>query len=213
MSRLFNRLWYVYPPVVLAVAASPAACLRALAEAARPSQQRLHLRNLFAGGRRYYLQPRQNGFYLTSNSKIPWGRRARTSFAALMEGQFSDLAGGTQIRLRARMRLFFFLDIFLIPAFISSILIFAPWSRALIAGLMLALFGLSWLWHRLTATLQAADMVYFVQKALEDLEAFEMPGLQASAPEVITQHQEFREAWQKFYEQHKEDPPPNGSVS
>lgn len=205
LSRLFGRFWYVYPPMVMIVGAPPRECLKTIALAAKPGVARLHLRNLFTDGRRYYLDPRREGFWLTSNSTIPWRRRARTTVAAVMRGEFSDAGdGGTRILLRARMRLVYLLDVFLIPAFISSILIFAPWPKWVIGLLVLALFGLSWTWHRLTATLQAAEMVYFIEKALEDIAPVEVPMLAASAePMVITQDLDFRQQWEKFYDAHK----------
>jgi hypothetical protein len=203
---LARRLWNVYPPIALTVQAPPGICLQALAAAAKPSQNRLHLRNLFTEGRRYYVQPVKEGFRLTSNSKVPWQYRARTTVAAVLYGQFRDNGdGATRINLHAQMRLFFLLDIFLIPLFISSIVIFAPWPKLFILLLMLALLGLSWIWHRLTATLQAAEMVYFVEKALEELTPVEVPLLAASNEDVITQDREFREQWRKFYEQHKDE--------
>lgn len=204
LTRGLRQLWQVHPALALTIQAPPAACLQALAQAAKPSTERLHLRNLFAEGRRYYLQPLPGGFQLTSNSKIPW-RRGRTTLAAVLLGEFDDAGGATRLMLRAHMRLWFFLDVFLIPAFVTSILVFAPWPAWTIAGLAALLFGLSWLWHRLTAALQAAEMVYFVQKALEDLPAGNTPALGAANPEVITPDAEFRAQWQKFYDQHQAD--------
>lgn len=207
-QNLLNRFWYVQPVHVLIVKGSPSECLRTIQDAARPSLQRLHLRNLFMDGRRYFIDPMRDGFRLTSNSRIPWRRRARTSTAAVVYGKIS--AGGegmTRIEMWARMRLFFLLDIFLIPTFMSSILVFAPWPPLLIGGLIGALFSLSWIWHHLTAALQAADILYFVEKALEDQSPQNIPILTEGAPDVITQNREFREQWQKFYEQHKNDPP------
>ncbi len=207
LSPLWERIWRVHPPFALTVKASRAECLRAIALATKPDVDRLHLRNLFTDGRRYYLDPRPSGFRLTSNSKIPWRRRARTGIAAVLYGEFSDAGdGATHIVMRSRMRLFYLGEALLIPAFVTSLLIYAPWSRLLIAGLIVTLFGLSWLAHRLTATLQATEMVYFVQKALEDIAPVEIPVLSAGGePEVITQDKEFREQWQKFYEAHKRE--------
>lgn len=205
MAVIWERIWRVHPPFALTVKASPGECLRAIALAARPDVDRLHLRNLFTDGRRYYLDPRKTGFRLTSNSKIPWRRRARTTIAAVLYGEFSDAGdGATHIVMRSRMRLFYLGEALLIPAFVSSLLIYAPWSRLLIAALIVTLFGLSWLAHRLTATLQATEMVYFVQRALENIAPVEIPILSAGGePEIITQDREFREQWQKFYEAHK----------
>jgi hypothetical protein len=196
----------VHPPVNLTIQATPAECLRAIADAAKPSLHRLHHRNLFTDGRRYYLNPLKDGFWMTSNSKILWRRRTRTSVAAIVNAQFSPVNDDTtRITLYARMRLLYFADIFLIPLFISSILIFAPWPTALIAGLSITLFSLSWIGHRLTAAIQATDMVYFVQKALEDIAPANAPQLPAGEPEMITSNREFRREWQKFYREHQTD--------
>jgi hypothetical protein len=191
----------------MTVQAPPRECLKTLALAAKPGVARLHLRNLFTDGRRYYLDPRTDGFWLTSNSHIPWrGRRARTSVAAVLQGDFSDAGvGGTRILLRARMRLFYFLNLFLIPAFMTSILIFAPWPKPVIIALALTLFGLSWFSHRLTAALQAAEMIYFVERALEDIAPVEIPILAAESDNVITQDREFLNQWEKFYREHKSE--------
>ena len=203
LLRVFGRLWYVYPAVIMTVGVPPRECLKTLVLAAKPGVDRLHLRNLFTDGRRYFLDPRADGFWLTSNSKVSW-RRSRTSVAAVLHGEFSDAGNGsTRILVRARMRLLYLLEAFFIPAFVTSILIFAPWPHWLIVALALVLFGLSWLSHRLTATLQAAEMVYFIERALEDIAPVEIPVLAATAETIITPDVEFRQQWEKFYQEHK----------
>lgn len=211
MSRLrqwfLNRVWYVQPSPILIVQGSPHDCLRALVAAARPSKDRLHFRNLFMDGRRYYVDARANGFQLTSDSAIPWRRKTRSSVAAVMDATFSPAGeSATRIHLQARMRLLFWLDIFPVPAFMISILIFAPWPDYTIVGLATTLFLLSWIWHRLTAALQTADMIFFVNKALEDLRPSDPSLLAASNPQVVTAtERDFHQQWEKFYEEHKEN--------
>lgn len=203
-DRLLDRLWYVQPAASVTVHATPPDCLRALAEAAKPNLNRLHLRNLFADGRRYHLDPQKDGFSMTSNSKIPWRRRARTGIAAVVEGELQPAGEGwTRVHMRARMRLLYFLDIFWIPLFMSSLLIFAPWQPLVITGLIVVLFSLSWISHRLTATLQAADIVYFVRIALEDIAPGATIQMGAGEPDLVTQNGEFHQQWEKFYEEHK----------
>src|SRR5688500_14692193 len=88
--RIITRLRRLHPPVILFIHAAPTQCLRTLADAAKPSQNRLHLRDLFAEGRRYYIQPTKEGFRMTSNSRLLWGKqRERSSFAATLYGTFS----------------------------------------------------------------------------------------------------------------------------
>lgn len=202
-QRALHRVWYVHPAVVLTVRASPVVCLQTLAIAARPSQERLHLRDLFTEGRRYYIHPSKRGFRLTSNSRLPW-RRGRTGFTAVLSGAFSEIGDdATRIVLRARITIPYLLQVFFIPTFISSIIIFARWPRPLIALAILLLYGLSWLGHRFNAMLQAGEMVFFVQKALDDLGPAEPPLLPASLENVVTLEREFREQWDRFYEEHK----------
>ena len=208
LRERLRPLWQTHPPVALVVRASPEACLQTLIVAARPNQQRLHLRDLYAGGRRYYVQPRQDGFRLTSDTRLIWGsRRQRSRMAAVIEGLLSDADDVTFVRLRARMSIPYSLSALLIPAFVTSILIYTPWPVALISALALLLFSFSWLGHRFDAAYQANEMVYFVQKALEDLPPAEVPLLQPTSPNVVMQtaSNDFREEWQKFYREHVEN--------
>lgn len=203
------RLWYVHPPIVVRVRASATQCLLTLTRASRPNIQRLHLRNLFSEGRRYYLQPLAGGFRLTCNSSLPWNRRSRTSLAAVVYGTFSESEDGmTQVDVQARWRALYLLDVFLIPSFIASILVFTPWPQWLITALAVGLYGLSWVWHRLTAVLQAADMIYFVQRALEDLPTADVSLLPATVSDVVTPEADFYAAWEQFYRQHKDENAP-----
>ncbi len=196
----------MHPVVILNVESSATDCQRALSEATRPRLDRLQLRNLYAGGRRYYFDTQPGGFRLRSNSSLPWRPYARTSIAAVLQGEVIPTdEQTTRIRLQMRMRLLFFLDVFPLPIFMSSLLIFTPWPRLVIAGLIALLFGLSYIWHRLTATLQATDMVFFVQKVLEDFTPMDAPQLSAGGPEVIKSSGEFHREWQRFYEQHKDE--------
>jgi hypothetical protein len=201
LGRVLERLWITHPTVTLTIQATPNACLRALAEATRPRLDRLELRNLYTDGRRYYLQPTDNGFELTSDSKVYW-RRSRTAVASILDGTFRPGDDGSLVlHLRSRMRLLYFLDIFPVPAFVTSLLVFAPWSPGIIVLLAVTLFGLSIIWHRLTAALQAADMVYFVDKALEALAAPPPAPLPSGDADVIQPDAEFREVWRRYYEE------------
>ncbi|MBC7812550.1 MAG: hypothetical protein H7175_15455 [Burkholderiales bacterium] len=210
--RILHRIWYVHPGSLLTVQASPSECLRALAEAAKPSQQRLHLGNLFVDGRRYFLYPEQGGFRLTSNHKS-WTRRQRSTIAAVLDGAFTPVSDKlTQIRLRAHIRPAYLIGGVFVPSFMTWLILSAPWPTWLQAALIGTLFGLSWIWHRLDAALQANEMMFFVHKALEDFQA-EMPGL-GTASTVVNGDmrrdedelaRDFEREWARFYEEHKED--------
>ncbi len=203
---LLDRLWYVQPLTALTVKALPNDCVRALALATRPNLDRLHLRNLFVGGRRYYVNALKDGFQITSDTSLPWRPRTRGSVAAVLRGQFSASgANSTVIQMRARMRLLYLLNIFPIPLFMTALLIASPWPKPLVITLIITLFFLSWAGHRLSASLQAADMIYFVQKVLEEVITTETPLLNAQTDNVVTPEHDFPEQWHKFYEEHKRE--------
>jgi hypothetical protein len=199
-------VWYVHPVVIFTVESPAADCVRALAEGTRPRLDRLQLRNLYVDGKRYYFDLRTKGFRLSTDSSLPWRTRTRTAVAAVMQGELTPAGESTtRVHLRAHMRWLYLLDVLPIPAFISSLLIFAPWSPAVIGVLIVTLFGLSFTWHRLTAALQATDMVFFVQKVLEDFAPAEPLQLKMGGPEVINSSGDFRREWERFYEQYKDE--------
>lgn len=200
-ERLLGRLWYIQPERMLLVQATPAVCLQTLARAARPSTERLHLRNLFTDGRRYHLKPAIDGFQLNSTSRVPW-RRGRGRVASVLMGTCSEVGEGvTRIDLRARMTLPFLLDVFLLPGWMSLLLISGPLPLPVGVGTSLALLALSWVWHWYAAVLQAVEMTYFVQVALDDLPAATIPELESTSDNLI--HAEFKQQWQKFYDAHR----------
>lgn len=199
-----NRVWFVHPTAILIVQARPSLCLQTLVTAAKPSTHRLHLRNLFAGGRRYQIEPTEDGFRLTTTSKVAWRYRKRTSASTVLSALFVELDDRTtRIQMDAHIRLFYLLDVFLIPAFMTTILISAPWSPLVVAGLLGTLYTLSWFGHRYNAALEAHEMVYFIQTALEDLVPAPATSLGATTPGVVYDQREFENEWEKFYQAHK----------
>lgn len=209
MRRTLTRLRQLHPPVVLFVRATPEMCLQTLVIAAKPSQHRLHLRDLFADGRRYYIDLTREGFRLNSNSRLLWGRRRdRTDFAATLYGSVTALSDEiTSVRLHARSRWFYTLRGLLIPAWISAIVLSLPWPLTVQLAVCALLFALAFVSQRLSSALQAIEMVFFVQKALGDLPPAELKELAPAGPDVVqdTTNREFRAAWQRFYEQHREE--------
>lgn len=204
----WQALWQLHPPVALVVRAAPVKCLQTLVIAAKPSTDRLHLRDLFMDGRRYYVEPQTDGFKLTSDNRLLWGgRRNRSRMAAVVYGEFSSPGDDlTLVRLHARIKLLYLLSGLLIPAFIASIMVYMPWPRSVISFLVVVIFGLSLAARRFNAALQVNEMVYFVRKALEDLPPGEIVELPASGPDVFVNHNDFREQWRKFYrEQTQQD--------
>lgn len=208
LRTVLKTLRTLHPPVVLYVHAPPLVCLETLAKAARPHVDRLHLRDLYTEGRRYYVRPVREGFQLTSDSRLLWGgRRARTPFAATLYGSLAPVGDDiTCIRLHAGTNWWFILRSLLVPAWMSGIAILMPWPLPVVLLVVALLFGLSLVGNRMNAALQATDLVYFVQTALADLPAASLAELAAPGPEVVTPNtrRDFREQWQKFYEEHQE---------
>lgn len=209
VKRLADWVWFVYPVHALTLSLAPDECLLALERASLLDSQQLQLRNLFTEGRRYYLWPRGAGFWMTSNSRPPW-RRGRTSIAAVLQGRFSDGGAGlTRLTLRARMRVFYLVDALIVPVFMLTLLVFAPWSAWLIGGLVVLVLALSWAGHRLAARLQAAEMIYFTRQVLADVTVAPSTLNQPATSETITPEADFRTEWDKFYRQQAgEDPVP-----
>lgn len=204
---LSGKLWFVHPPVFLLVNASPGVCLQTMAITARPSTERLHHRNLFASGRRYQLTARANGFRLTTTNKISWSYRRRTRSAAVMQGSFSVIQQDlTRIQMQTHISLSSLLEFSLIPTFMTSIIVYVPWWHpAVIIGCIIALYTLSWFGHRYNAALEANEMVFFVQKALEDLEPGVLMSLEAKNPDMVYEQRDFDAEWEKFYRRHSDE--------
>ncbi len=205
LQPVLDRVWFVHPPAVLVIRATPGMCLQTLAFAATPSIERLHLRNLFASGRRYQLHRRGSGFTLTTTSQVIWRYRKRTSASAVLLAEVAAIDEQiTRIQMRVRISLIYLLDALLIPAFMLSILVFVPWPTLVTGGLLAALFGFSWFGHRYGARLEANEMVFFVQKALEDFLPVEVLSLDSNTPTVVHLNREFGQMWEQFYQAHKD---------
>lgn len=199
--RIWRRVLRVQRPVALAVGATPAMTLGALADAARPSQSRLHHRDLFAGGRRYYMRGAAEGFEIRSDSKTFWSSKRRTARAAVIEGTLAQAGSITTVRLDARLRPLYLLMALLMPTWMTVLVITVPWSPLLTGSIVAALYGFALLGCRFGAALQAHEMIYFVRKALEDLPPAVMAELAASNDSVIDPAlRDFDVEWQRFYE-------------
>jgi hypothetical protein len=196
---LLNHSWFVARPGIFMVQATPALCLSTLKTAAKPSTKRLHLRNLFESGRRYQITSRDDGFRITTTSKVRWHYRKRTGSSAVLTGTFTALNDNiTRIDLSARIHVGYLLDIFLLPFLIGCIVVYAPWHPLVIGLALTGLFGLSWTGHRYNAILEAHAMMWFVQKALEALVPAEVRELRAGTDSVIY---DFQQAWNTFYDE------------
>lgn len=201
LRAIANRLWYIQPPRLMLIQAAPTLCLLTLHQAVKPSVERLHLRNLFMEGRHYSFAAQELAFRMNSTSRSPWRRRHGRPAAVLL-GQCADIGAGiTRVDLRTRMSLPFLLDVFVLPGWMSLLLLFGPLplQTGIIASLVLLLC--SWLWHWYNAALQATDLLYFVEVALDDLPDAQVAQLAASTDNTI--RADFVEEWQKFYQEHR----------
>jgi hypothetical protein len=206
---LLQSAWYVHTTASLTVEATPAACVQALARAAKPSVERLHLRDVFSDGRRYYLETSANGFRLKCRSMTLLLFFPRKRIVTVLSGNFESIGNqATRLHLRTRMALSYLLEALLYPLVIGSIILpfdlWQMWFRVVVVALIL---GLVWRGHRAQATLQAVDMIYFVERALEGFAPVTVHALDANTPHVVddTLHRQFRQEWEKFYREHERD--------
>ncbi|MGB1288054.1 MAG: hypothetical protein ACPG7F_16065 [Aggregatilineales bacterium] len=203
---LLQHIWYVHDGAVLTVAAAPRQCMHILEKASRPRVNRLDFSNLYMHGQRYSLHMLDDlHFMMTVTRSVAWRYRSRTSSSTVLYGRFvkSDTQD-VHLHLTGRIRLFYILQFLLLPLFITSIIIFMPWHPIWIASFVIALFILSWVGHRYHAALEAHDMVFFIQRVLDEHRPMPAPIL-AEGAHIDYEDASFGEAWEKFYRTHRDD--------
>jgi len=199
---VLKRVWFLHPKHAITVNLSPSMAFNVIGTAAKPSTQRLHLRNVFAQGRRYLIQSiGKDSFQLVTTSKVLWNYRGRTNPVSIMNGTFTPVGEqSTRVELHSRIKVTYLLDFLLLPMFITSLIISMPWGMPVIAALIVALFTLSWLSHRYNAVLEAQEMLFFVEKALEEYLPRPKELLVEGSDLVLKGQTRFASAWDKFYE-------------
>jgi len=205
---VLNHFWYLRPCITLTLTITPSHIFKMLETAAKPSTKRLHLRNLFAHGRRYFIQARSSGgFHMVTTNKVPWHPRRRTSAAAILTGSFEAIDEQlTRMTLQGRIKTFYLLDALALPAFAASMVIFMAWPLWAITLLIMLLFGLSWAAHHYNAKLEVHEMLFFIETVLEDFAPDPQPALMSKGPDLVYDPQmDFAEAWEKFYNSITED--------
>jgi hypothetical protein len=167
----------------------------------------LELRNLFKQGRRYFLQTTgQQGFRMMTTHKIRWRMRRRTRATAMLYGDFEALDEETvRLTVHSHIRLWYLLDVFLWPSFITSIIIYMWWPVWLITLLIGALYILSWLAHRFNAALETHEMIFFIESILQDYFPPSPQELMASGKADIVYGEAFAEAWEQYVGKVSED--------
>jgi hypothetical protein len=205
--RVLHHLWYVHQGKHLRLQLTPTQSYKVLETAAKPSVNRLHLRHVFAHGRRYFLRPTDDGgFKMRTTNKVAWYPKRRTTSATNLYGDFQRIDDNTTLlTLHSHMRLHYLVDVFLWPVFMASMLVFMTWGVPIISTLIIALFALSWWSHRFNAQLEAHEMVYFIEKALEDFAPTPptLPSRQRGDV-VIDVPADFSAEWDKFYNEKRE---------
>ena len=198
---ILNHIWYVHPGAVVSVALRPGVCMKYLNDASRPRVNRLDFGNLFVHGQRYKLHILDElHFMMTVTHSIPWRYRGRTTSSAVLFGNFVKAdAHSVHLHLKGRIRLFYILQFVLMPGFIASIVIYMPWPRPVIACLIMLLFALSWFGHRYHAALEAHDMVFFIQKVMDEHHPEPAP-MMAEGAHITYEEADFSEAWERFYQ-------------
>lgn len=208
LRATMEHFLYFHRQKALLAHASPAACLRLLTDAARPSRDRLHLQDLFISGRRYQVQQSEGGFEVltTSNhywryTEGMWRLRQRTRPVTRLVGQMEPVGEAyTRITLTTRIRRMYLLDVIWIPLFVTTIVLPMPWAWWLRLTIVLVLFALSYVYHYYNAANQANALTFFVDKALQDKLVVGLPGLAANTQDVVHMNADFEQAWTRFYE-------------
>lgn len=208
LSAILSRLWALLPAQMMQLMPSPGNCLYILQQTARPNVKRLEFRDLFADGRRYFLQPNSTQtFKMTTTRKKAGYYRRRIVACTVVHGHFSEQAGTTTLRLKTRMRIGYALEALVLPFFFSSLVIYMPWPQAIIIGIVLGLFVFSWLGHRYHAALEAHAMLVFIRRALADHVQIPAPQISNEGGDIVYDSQrQFQQVWEQFYEEKVQHP-------
>lgn len=210
MRRLWRLIlrytWRVHPGAYIRVMLPPSQAYQVLATAAKPSVNRLQLRNVFARGRRYFIYAEPDGnFAMTTTNKVFWNRHRRTQPTAVLTGKFNKVDDSqTALTVHTRTRIFPILRALFMPAFMTSMLVYMPWFPPITITFIVMLFSLSLFAQRLESQLEAYEMVYFIEKAFEDFGHEPAPLLTGNNAELIIERDEetdFGAEWDKFYEE------------
>lgn len=204
-QQFLRHTWYVHPAIHLRVRLSPSELYMVLDRATKPSIQRLQYRNLFSDGRRYLIKPRSDGgFQMMTTHKVIWYPRRRTTASVVLMGDAERLDDETtRILLMSRFRVRYLIDIFTLPSFMTSMLIFMAWQSWVLITSIILLYSLSWMGHRFHAELEAHEMIYFVEKVMEEYVPVATPRLQVKSADIILER-DFVEVWDKFVEEMQE---------
>ena len=191
------RLWLIETPSAIHVDAPPDVCLSLLSKASRPSIDRLHLRDTFTEGRRYFIEVTSDGFRMTTNSKRLINR-SRTEALTVLRARVSSAGEHrTSIVFRGHLQPFRFVSSLWVPFGMIWLLWPVPWPRLFVVGLLAVIFGFAWAGLRFGAALEIAEMIYFIRKAFENVPKF-VPISLPSSSDTNVSGGEFDVLWDQF---------------
>lgn len=199
-----RRLWYLHPSIHLHLSLPASQVYQLLEMNSKPSIKRLEYRNLYAAGRRYLVRPdNKGGFVMMTTEKVWWHPRARSRASTILYGNFEAIdEDNSRLTLRSNIRLHYLFDVFPLPTFFSSILVYMWWPIWILTFLILSLYTLSWLGHRLNASLEAHEMRFFIETILEDY--MPAPPAELQGKSNIVMSEDFGQVWDKFVEEMSE---------
>ncbi|KXK53914.1 MAG: hypothetical protein OZ933_06900 [Chloroflexota bacterium] len=192
-------------PNYLNVAIPAESVARTLEAAATPSAQRLHMRDAFAEGRRYAIAPSADGFRMATTSSSLFSRRRRTFASCLLNARIEPITESeSRISLEPHLRAPALISALIVPTVLSLLLLPVPWPPALILLICATAYAASITSLLAGARLEAHEMLYFVDKAFEDMRKFTLAQIAPIGQDVIGA-QDFRELWSEHVRTNMDD--------
>ena len=199
-----KQVWSIQAPSAIHVDAPPDVCLNLLMKAARPSVDRLHLRDAFTEGRRYTIEATSDGFHMMTTSKALINRRRTESLTILQAQVLSAGEHNTSIVLHGYLRPARSLATLWIPVGMVWLLWPVPWPRTFIIGLLAVIFAFAWAGLRYGAALEITEMMYFIHKTFENVPKF-VPIALAAPSDPSGTGRDFDVLWDQFVRAHQNE--------
>ncbi|MEL6524519.1 MAG: hypothetical protein AAFQ07_02315 [Chloroflexota bacterium] len=197
---LIKHGWYLHPSQHFAVTLQSSDVYKLLEKSTKPNVKQLNLRKLFARGRRYFIRATQDGgFQMTMTSKVWWHPRRRTNATAILNTAVEEHDNGnTRLTMRGRTKSRNLLTALFYPTFMTSIIIYMPWQWWVILLSVLCLYATSWIGHRLSAKLEAYEIIHYIETVLADYTPEPPAQLAPQQNPEITVDESFTAEWDKY---------------
>jgi len=195
-----NHSWYLHPSQHFSVTLERRDIYKLLEKSTKPNVKQLSLRKLFKRGRRYFIRAKQDGgFQMTMTRKVAWHPRRRTTATAILNTAIEKQSdGNTRLTMRGRTKSRNLLTAFFYPTFVASIVIYMPWQWWVILLSIVCLYASSWIGHRLSAKLEAYEIIHYVETVLADYTPEPPPQLAPQQSPEITVNETFAAEWDKY---------------